>query len=192
MKAAFTFGILAALVAAVALLTGFDPTHSVGSGLVGAMAIQTAYSETQAIGARGLVANMTTYTADSLVCESAAIGFGVVVGQGTDPRGGVLGAAAATGFRGISVRDTTLMHNTPDQYEDGDVMAVMTRGDIWVAVGAAVTAGQDVSFVATTGVLSSAGASGSQFVIAGARWMTTQATIGGLAIVRLSGHLPVT
>jgi hypothetical protein len=117
------------------------------------------------------------------------------VGKGSTDRGVRLGSSAANQFEGISVRDTTLAPVTLDSdytdiYEKGANCGVMNRGDIWVAVGAAVVAGQDVTFAADTGILSTAGASGSQFAIAGARWMTSQPTTGGLAIVRLTGSLP--
>lgn len=154
------------------------------------MALQTTYGDTMKPGKAGMVANMTNWDGDTLICETeAGIPFGRVVGQGVDPKGGVIGAAAATGFRGISIRDVTLESTDGDKYVEGQNMGVLNEGDIWVVTGGQVTAGQDVTFAAATGILSSAGASGSQFAIAGARWMTSAGS-GELAIVRLSGHVP--
>jgi len=152
--------------------------------------VQSTYSENIRPAVAGMVANMTNWDADTRLVETAGgIPFGVAVGQGAAPKGAVLSAAAATGFVGISIRDITLQSNPVDRYELTDNIAVLTEGDIWVLTGGAVTAGTDASFDSTTGVLSSAAASGTQFVIAGARWMTTTAG-AALAVLRLSGSLP--
>lgn len=152
--------------------------------------VQSTYAERMRPGIPGMVANMTGWDADTLICETdAGIPFGRAVGQGTDPKQCVIGAAAASAFRGISIRDVTLDVADADKYKDGRNVSVLTQGDIWVLPGADVTAGQDVTFVASTGVLSSAAASGSQFAIAGARWMTSGGTTTP-AIVRLRGPTP--
>lgn len=151
---------------------------------------QTTYSETTRSALPGQVANMTNYDADTRVCETAAgIGFGVAVSQGTAANGALIGGASAAVFAGISVRDVTLPPSNSDVYAEGDNMAVMTEGDIWVTTGGDVTVGGDVTFNSTTGVLSSAAASGTQFAISGARWMTA-ASSGSIAVLRMSGHLP--
>lgn len=154
------------------------------------MPVQTAYASNMQPGKPGMVANMTNWDADTLLCETVAgIGFGKAVGQGSDPKGGRIGAAAATGFRGVSVRDVTLEISAGDKYVQGQNMAVLTEGDIWVIATAAVQAGQDVTFHKDNGTFSTVAADSNNFAIAGARWMTT-AGIGELAVLRLSGHLP--
>lgn len=154
------------------------------------MPVQTAYEQNMKPGKLGMVANMTGWDGDTLLCETVAgIGFGKAVGQGSDPKGVRLGAAAATGFRGIAIRDVTLEVSAGDKYLQGQNVAVLTEGDIWVLANAQVTAGQDVTFHKDTGVLSTVAADSNNFAIAGARWMTS-AGAGELAIVRLSGHLP--
>ncbi|MDR6290004.1 MULTISPECIES: structural cement protein Gp24 [Inquilinus] len=151
---------------------------------------QSSYSETLRPGVAGLVANMTNADGDTRIVETAGgIPFGVAVGQGAAARGAVLGAAAAAGFVGISIRDVTLDSSPADRYLLNDSIAVLTEGDIWVVVGGAVAAGQDVTFAAATGVLSSVAADGANFAVAGARWMTA-AGAGGLAVLRLGGALP--
>jgi len=152
--------------------------------------VQNSYSETLRPGVAGLVANMTNADGDTRIVETAGgIPFGVAVGQGAAARGAVLGAAAAAGFVGISIRDVTLDSSPADRYLLNDSIAVLTEGDIWVVVGGAVAAGQDVTFAAATGVLSSTAADVGNFAIAGARWMTA-AGAGGLAVLRLGGALP--
>lgn len=152
--------------------------------------VQSTYTENIRPAVAGMVANMTDWDADTRIVETAAgIGFGLAVGQGAAAKGAVLSAAAATGFVGISIRDVTNDSNPADKYQQYDNIAVLTEGDIWVLTGGAVTVGADVTFDATTGVLSSAAVGASQFAITGARWMT--ATTGAaLAVVRLGGALP--
>jgi len=148
--------------------------------------IQDTYSENQPIAYAGMPAD-ADHSIDTRICETVAgIGFGVAVSQGSADKGGLIGGASAAVFAGVTVKDVTCLG---DEYAQYDNMGVMYRGTVWVTVGGDVTDGGDVTFASTTGVLSSAAASGSQFAIAGARWMTTAAS-GSLAKLRLSGHLP--
>lgn len=158
-----------------------------GAGLATAMAVvQPTYNSRIPAGFEGQVANMTTYDADSRICETdAGIAFGRAIGQGTADKGAVLGGAL-TGFVGISVRDVTQRPSAEDKYEDGDTMAVMTRGDIWVVPLVDVAKNDPVHYVSATGRFTNTGDIGP---IVGARYMTS-ASAGGLAQVRLSGHLP--
>lgn len=153
--------------------------------------VQSTYTENQPIAQAGMLAS-GDHSVDTRICETAAgIPFGVAVSQGSADNGALIGGASATVFAGISVQDMSI-ENDPsnsDEYPQYSNMGVLTRGDIWVVTGGIVTAGADVTFAATTGVLSTAAASGSQFAIAGARWMTGAAS-GALAKVRLSGSLP--
>jgi hypothetical protein len=182
------------LIAAVAVvsLASVLASHVPGAdvGLIGAMAIQTAYNETMARGLPGMVATMNNWDADTGVCEtSAGIGFGLACGQGVADNGVTLGGAAAADFRGVSVRDVTLDPLAVDKYVLGTNVALLTRGDVWVTVDGAVNAGDNVTFVATTGALGSVAADGTHFTVDGARWMTSAAS-GGIARLRLSGKLP--
>jgi hypothetical protein len=133
------------------------------------------------------MALQTTYnrymSADTKQAEGN-IGFGVVVSKGSADDG-VL--AAGTLFVGVSIRDVTLDHATADRYEDGDNVAVMTRGDIWVAVEDAVVAQTAVKYNTSTGALGSDGGT----TISGAVWKTS-ADAGGFAICRLGGAEDVT
>lgn len=152
--------------------------------------VQTTYSENMAAAVPGMPAD-ADFSADSRTVETeAGIGFGLAVSQGTADKGALLGAAAATGFVGVTIRDKGVVNaSNADKYNEGDTAAVMTRGDIWVTVAAAVEAGDDVTFSSTTGALSSVAADGTNFAITGARWMTSAAQ-NGLAILRLGGALP--
>lgn len=183
-----------AAVAVVAGLVGagvVQPDFGLGGSLlVTAMAVQSSYSARIPAAVAGMVADMQNYKIDTRICETAAgIGFGLAVGRGSADNGAILGGAAAADFLGISVRDVTLMNNDGDEYARYSNMAVLTEGTIWVTVGGDVTDGADVTFNGTTGVLSSTAAGDGQFAITGARWMDTVSS-GGLARLRLSGHLP--
>ncbi|WP_343711901.1 hypothetical protein [Inquilinus sp.] len=152
--------------------------------------VQNTYTENIRPAFVGQIADMTGYDADTRNVETAAgIGFGLAVGQGTAPKGAVLGAATAAAFVGISIRDVTLDPRDGDKYPQNANMGVMTWGDIWVQTGGAVAVGADVTFDAATGVLSSAAAGASQFAIAGARWMSATSGVG-LAKLRLRGPTP--
>lgn len=152
--------------------------------------VQSSYSATMTAAVAGMLANQREHHIDSRVCETAAgIGFGVAVSQGTADNGAVLGAAASTGFVGISIKETTTNPSTVDEYQQYENLPVLTDGDVWVTTGGIVTAGGDVTFLKTTGVLSSTAADSDNFTITGARWMTSAAS-GALAVVRLSGSLP--
>lgn len=152
--------------------------------------VQSTYVENQPIAQAGMPAS-GDYSADTRNCETAAgIAFGVAVSQGSDDNGAVIGGASAAVFVGVTLSDMSVPNDGgADGYNQYDSMGVMTRGRIWVTVGGNVTDGADVTFASTTGVLSSETAGGSQFAIAGARWMTT-ASSGGLALLHLGGALP--
>jgi len=155
--------------------------------------VQSAYAETHPIAQSGMAA-CADFSADTRICETVAgIGFGLAVSQGSADKGALIGGASAAVFVGVTISDKSIDNtdNTgaADGYRRYDNMGVMYRGDIWVTTGGIVTAGGDVTFASTTGVLSSAAASGTQFAIAGARWMTAAAS-GALAKLRLGGDLP--
>ena len=142
--------------------------------------VQSTYSRYgSAVGAAGAPATMSGYDSDTYYAQGT-IPFGVAVSKGTGDRGCVKGGGT---YVGISIRDVTLVHTTPDQYELSDNVGVAIRGDWWVKVEAAVVARTAVKYNATTGQLGSAAGT----TIAGAVWMTTQATVNGFAVVRLEG-----
>ena len=153
------------------------------------MALQTSYPATMTKGVAGALATMNNWDAVTKICETAAgIGFGLAVGRGTNDNGAILGAGAAAGFLGISMRDVTLDPSYSDKIPQYKNLSVLQQGVIWVVCGDDVQDGQDVTFVASTGVLSSAGTSGSQFLVANAIWLDTVSS-GGLARIRLGGTL---
>lgn len=153
--------------------------------------VQTTYTENIGDGKAGMIAstsNCDTFSAE--VETTAGIAFGVAVHQGAAADQidvGVDGAAAApfavSKYLGITVRDRTRPAED-EEYKKGAIATVITKGDVWVKVGAAVAAGDDVTVKEATGVLSSAAAADGQFLLPNARFLTAAAA-NGLAKVRL-------
>lgn len=122
------------------------------------------------------------------VCETVAgLGFGIAVSQGSGDQGVVIGGTRA-GFLGITVRDVTLESVQADVISRYQNLSVLQRGQIWVAPSHSVVAGDAVYFVAATGVLTNQ-SSGNQGPINGARFVTSAAGTGDLAVVELSGYM---
>ena len=154
--------------------------------------VQTAVVEKHVAATAGMIANMLSCTVRSRRFTGATAGkFGHAVQEVVADEGEVeAGVSAANRFLGVLVIDRTLQPVQNDEFVQGDVASVLTEGEVYVPVEAAVTFGQDVTVDAATGQFSSAPAGAGQFAVMGARWMTSQATAGGLAVLRLDGSLP--
>lgn len=142
--------------------------------------VQTNYTQYILPAQNGMLASSINWTADTRIVETAAgIGFGLAVSQGVNDKGCIIGGAA---FVGITRADHTLPQaagiTVVDTFLQNDNAGILTMGDIWVIVSAAVVAGAAVTYSATTGQF------GSGTTVAQARYMTSAAT-GGLAVVRL-------
>lgn len=155
--------------------------------------VQTAYSRYRPGSQNGMLASAkASDVIDTGISDMPAgqgIGFGLAVSQGAmSDQGVVLGTLSGGTFRGITIADPTLANRSStftDKYEPGENVAVLVNGDIWVVTADAVVPGAVVKFSTTTGALST----GTGTTIANAEWRTTQATPGGLAVVRL-GNTP--
>ena len=108
------------------------------------MATQTTYLTEQRTALEGMIGNTEPNNLISREVETAAIGFGKTVNQGTADTGVVAATAAADVVRGITVRDQSIDANTPDQFAVGDSALVMTRGLVWVTAFDTVVAGAPV------------------------------------------------
>jgi hypothetical protein len=147
--------------------------------------VQTEYTQFQRAAVNGMEGTMLGQENASYTAETPeGIPFGVVVGQGADARGCVLGAGAD--YLGVTVRDVTLTQAPkadPEVYGQYQNVAVKRRGDIWVKVGSDVAVGAAASFNAATGVIGSAGTA-----IPGSRFLTAAAT-EELALLQLTGQI---
>jgi hypothetical protein len=149
------------------------------------MAVQTTYSERMSPNSPGTIGGSDYDTVTGL-CETAAPGgipFGRAVGQGTLSDKGVVLGGSSTTFRGVSLKDATLGAEQ-DVYLPPNNVGVLTKGEIWVEPGVAVTPQDPVHFNASTGVFAISGGTGP---IKGARWVTS-CGIGGRALLYLSGY----
>jgi hypothetical protein len=138
--------------------------------------VQVAYERYINVGQAGMPASASGWDVDTKICQSASIGFGLAVSQGSIDRGALLGAGT-TQVIGISCHDVTLPAiDGPDAYILGDNMGVAVRGDWWVPIVAGdspdVIPGDTVYCDNTTGNLGSAGGGG-KTKIDNARWMTS-------------------
>ena len=166
--------------------------------------IQSTYTEDHSEAYAGMIANTSTCDVDSYVYTGdASIAFGRAMRSTTAVQGtpGCSGYtdytsdADASDFIGVNVIDRTLQPSQDDQYSKGDVVSVMWRGDVWVSVASAVTAGGRVSFVVGTGQFGGAAKSattGAEIaeITNGYRWLTAQSTVGGLALLRIAADSP--
>ena len=104
------------------------------------------------------------------------------------------GPFQADKFLGVVLRDKSINGKSGatdvDEYEEGDIAAVMTQGDVYVTVQSAVSYGDTVTVDSVTGELSSAIASlaGNEHLAVPGRWMSTAAT-GKIARLRLYGEI---
>jgi len=155
------------------------------------MAVQTNYPDTQPVAVAGAQATMIPATIISRTVESAAVGFGRPVEQGTLDKGCKL-------FDGGTVLGITLLDRsasgqteaggqvtgrTPDTFGVGESARVMTKGDVWVVSTTGNAAGDPVYVRPSNGTFQNTSAN-SGVQIPGARWDTT-AQAGQLAVVRL-------
>ena len=123
--------------------------------------VQRTYRPQIAPAVVGLVANEIDAAIKSKNVDTVAgIGFGLAVSQGTTQDGIIIGGSA---FVGVTVRDVTQglapldplsdVVGTVDTYGRYESAGVLSRGDIWVAAGVVVAAGDPASYNTTTGQL---------------------------------------
>jgi hypothetical protein len=147
-------------------------------------AVQSSYGRYMTAGSVGTPASETGYDVDTKIFEehaspAAGLAFGVGVRQGAADRGARLGGSGD--FLGVTMANPTQnVSEFTDRYGGGDNVPVMVRGDIWVITEAAVTAGEQLYYNTSTGVLGHSGGT----AVLGGRWMTS-ASAGQLAILRL-------
>lgn len=141
--------------------------------------VQPNYNAMPDVGHEGQLADMRSYEAVSRICQPASIGFGKAVIRGTADNQVTIGAAGK--FAGISIRDITLPAANADVYKQGNTVAVMTRGTMFVVPTANVADGDAVYYDAN-GALTNV--SGGNTLIPNAVWEKATSS-GGLGVIRL-------
>lgn len=99
----------------------------------------------QDIAFEGQQSNMVPATMISRIVDTADIGFGLPVKQGSDDKACAAGIAAGD-FVGITVAEAGI-----SEFAKDTEARIMTQGVIWVKAAATVTAGDTVSYKAGTG-----------------------------------------
>lgn len=115
------------------------------------MAVQSTYADNMSVAYEGMIADETPNTLISRTVETAAIGFGKAVKQGTGDHGVEAATADTDAYIGITVRDQSIDPANVDLFAVGDTALLMTQGAIWVTAGATVAAGADVYMIAADG-----------------------------------------
>lgn len=146
------------------------------------MSVQTTYNENMRAAVAGQIANMESSNLISRTVEdSAGIGFGVAVTQGTDDNE-CTAFAGTGGILGITARDQSVDPDNPDEFAQGDSARILTQGVIWVTAAEGVDAGEDV-YVEDDGTFTGTETS-TATVLANARWdsSTTGSALAKVAI----------
>jgi hypothetical protein len=153
------------------------------------MPLQTTYGDRLAIGYAGMIANTEPHRVISRHVETAALGFGVPVIQGTADLGVVAVSASTDQVLGFTVRDQATKE---DEYAVNDEANLLVEGVMFVTVTDAggVSAGDAVWVSVANGTLSNAdlGSDGS-LRLPGCRWETSGAN-GELAKIRVNLNQP--
>jgi hypothetical protein len=149
---------------------------------------QTTYNEGMVDNSPGTIAGNFDNARSSIgTCETeTGIGFGLAVGRGADSDRGTVIGGPLTGFRGCSIKDSTLDVANGDKYMPPNSMGVLESGEIWVEPAVAVDINDPVHYVQATGVWTNTGGVGP---VLGARWKTSCAQ-GGRAILQLPTYQP--
>lgn len=155
------------------------------------MAIQTTYNETLEPAVAGAQATMLPASIISRTVETAAVGFGKPVEQGTADKGcklfdggTVLGITLLDrSASGRTVTNGQLSGDIADQFGVGESARVLVKGDVWVVCATGCSAGDGVFVRPSNGDFQDSNAN-SAVQIVGARWETS-AEAAGLAVVRL-------
>jgi hypothetical protein len=152
-------------------------------------AVQTSYATTMRVAFAGLKGDTAPEVILTRQIEtSGGIGFGLAVTQGTGDRQVKLGT---TTFVGITLVDQTAGSTaiTPptnvDQYQQGDLGAVMQAGSVWVLADGPVTAGAAATFTTATGRVGAKTVSTTVVMAIPNAYFETSAADGALALVRL-------
>lgn len=160
------------------------------------MSVQTVTTQNIRRSLAGILEGFQEMEKGSFLAEDALIGYGKPVVRGTDPeRQAKLPSADTDVLLGITIRDlaieNTSVGSNLSEYSEGDVMSVLREGSINVVAEEAVVPGDPVYFYHTA----NAGKVPGDFVkapdatfttlIPGATWELTQATVGGLSVIRL-------
>lgn len=147
---------------------------------------QTTYSSSLSALSPGSQSSSDFNVVTGITETVAGIPFGRAVGQGSSSDKGAILGGTLDQFRGISLKDATLVVDNSDKYLPSDSIGILDRGQIWVEPGEAVSANDPVWFNSTTGVFYKQTGSGRVGPVLGAKFVTS-CGVGGRAEIKLGG-----
>ncbi len=154
-------------------------------------AVQSSYATTMRVAFAGLKGDTAPEVILTRQIETAGgIGFGLAVSQGTGDRQVRLGAGTIATFVGVTIVDQTAgstaisAPTNVDQYQQGDLAAVMQAGSVWVLADGAVTAGSAATYTQATGRIGIKTVTGGIVAMPNA-YFETSAADGALALIRI-------
>lgn len=150
-------------------------------------ALQTSYTQYMRPAYAGMIADTSPQEiVTKFVQTSTGMPFGVVACQGTADNQVVV-SATTIAFIGVSILDParvpTAVPSSPNQYQQGDLAAIMLRGTVWVLAGATIAAGQMAGYTPASGAWVLSTTSGATAIF-NARY-DTSASSGALVKLRL-------
>lgn len=153
------------------------------------MTTQTTYSERLAPPQPGTIAG--DFEAETGIAETASPGipFGRAVSQGTLSDQGVILGGSIAGFRGVSIKDSTLRGDlaVKDAYLPPNNVGILADGDIWLEPNAAVAANDPLWFNTVSGVFGKAAGTNMVGPLKGCRWKTS-CGVGGRALASIEDY----
>ena len=148
--------------------------------------LQKTYDVEPAIGLAGQLVGHSDIDSVSKAAEGV-IGFGKVVSRGTDKNlQCVLGGSEVLG---VSIRDINREVNATTgeaEYNDGEQVAILRVGTLFVRVASGVTAGDTACYNTTTGEIKPGTAGASEADLVG-MYFDSNASAGGVAKLRVRG-----
>ena len=157
------------------------------------MPVQTSYSLEHSVALPGLIADLGLQDILSGVVETAVIGFGLAVVQGTADNQVILPSGGGDDFRGIAIRQLNEVANASDvaEYAVSSELNYMRTGRTWVICEDGCVPGAPALWRHTApgseviGALRTDSDGGDAAQIAGASFRTT-ASAGAIALLELN------
>lgn len=130
--------------------------------------LQDVYGEKQPKGYPGMPGTTQDKNDITRTCETVAgLSFGVPVARGAADLTTKLPTNVADKLLGITLRDTSRPPKDGDKYAKGANVTIRTKGDVWVKVGVAVTAGDPVFFDMATNLFTNVNPGNANLVLVG-------------------------
>lgn len=130
--------------------------------------------------------NPATISSNNYFCEDTSIGFGLVVQEGTATNQAKLGGDGTSIGVSVRVMKEKESGDSTTQYNQYDAMTILQDGEIYVSLGNTASAGADIYYNDTTGVIYAGTASTGQTQFpTGSKLLQTASTAGDIVKIRV-------